>query len=121
VKRLTWRLRKVLAAKAMAVSAMRLQAATRLQATFRGARLELPKRTSACETDQASSEASEHLEEDAGRARTTEPGPARRGCAPSGTCRRDFPSYAEEQLKEQATANNYTHLIHPSPRRPSRP
>ena len=39
VKRLTWRLRNVLAAKAMAVSAMRLQAATRLQATFRGARL----------------------------------------------------------------------------------
>ena len=39
VQRHTWRLRKVLAAKAMAVSAMRLQAATRLQATFRGARL----------------------------------------------------------------------------------
>ena len=39
MKRLTWQLRNVLAAKAMAVSAMRLQATTRLQATFRGARL----------------------------------------------------------------------------------
>ena len=43
------------------------------------------------------------------------------GSSPSATCRRDFPSYAEEQFKEQATANNHTHLIHPSPRRPSRP
>ena len=49
----------------------------------------------------------------------TEPGPAWRA-APSATCRRDFPNYAEEQLKEQATANKLV-LIHSSPRRPGRP